>query len=524
MALEGDADMQQRDFGTMMREPADWLPGVLIPLLILVVGFLVAYLVGYVVRRLVMRARIGERLARAAHDPDAPRRDRVDVASLAGKVAFFGVLLFVFMAFVEYVGMSSVAAPAEDLLRKVFAFVPNLLGALLLAGVAWVIASLLRVGVRRVMLARVPEPAEEDRLGFDRQTHVKLARSLAETAYWLVFLLFLPAILSALGLEGMLGPVRNMMDRILVALPDVAVGALLIAIGWFVARVVQRLVTSLLETAGVDRLSARVGMSSALGETSLASAIGMLVFVLVFVPALIAGLNAMGIDAIAQPATAMLGTMLDLLPRLLGAAIILVIAYVVGRLAGGVVQRLLEGIGFDSWPARLGIAKEGAIDPSYRPSRVANGIVVVAAILVGAMEASATLGFESLEVMLAETMRFGVQILVAAVIVVVGLAFANVAARAVRASQSPHAETLANVARVSILVLAAAMALRQVGLADEIVNLAFGLVLGAIAVASALAFGLGGREAASRMLARLEEERPGETPPRSSPDERRTSH
>src|SRR5690606_39254270 len=149
----------------------------------------------------------------------------------------------------------------------VFAFVPNLLGALLLAGVAWVIASLLRVGVRRVMLARVPEPAEEDRLGFDRQTHVKLARSLAETAYWLVFLLFLPAILSALGLEGMLGPVRNMMDRILVALPDVAVGALLIAIGWFVARVVQRLVTSLLETAGVDRLSARVGMSSALGET-----------------------------------------------------------------------------------------------------------------------------------------------------------------------------------------------------------------------------------------------------------------
>jgi hypothetical protein len=61
---------------------------------------------------------------------------------------------------------------------------------------------------------------------------------------------------------------------------------------------------------------------------------------------------------------------------------------------------------------------------------------------------------------------------------------------------------LALAGRIAILVLSGAMALRQMGLANEIVNLAFGLLLGAIAVAVALAFGLGGRDIAARQLER----------------------
>jgi hypothetical protein len=75
-----------------------------------------------------------------------------------------------------------------------------------------------------------------------------------------------------------------------------------------------------------------------------------------------------------------------------------------------------------------------------------------------------------------------------------------VAAKTVQASGVAQAGLLALATRVSILVLAGAMALRQMGLASEIINMAFGLLLGAIAVAVALAFGLGGREAAAREL------------------------
>lgn len=76
----------------------------------------------------------------------------------------------------------------------------------------------------------------------------------------------------------------------------------------------------------------------------------------------------------------------------------------------------------------------------------------------------------------------------------------NQAAQTIQASRAAQARLLALAARVAVLVLAGAMALRQMGLANEIVNLAFGLLLGAIAVASALAFGLGGREIAAREL------------------------
>jgi hypothetical protein len=67
-------------------------------------------------------------------------------------------------------------------------------------------------------------------------------------------------------------------------------------------------------------------------------------------------------------------------------------------------------------------------------------------------------------------------------------------------SDRANAGLLATVTRVVILVLAGAMALRQMDIANEIVNLAFGLLVGAVAVAVALAFGLGGRDSAMRLI------------------------
>ena len=72
--------------------------------------------------------------------------------------------------------------------------------------------------------------------------------------------------------------------------------------------------------------------------------------------------------------------------------------------------------------------------------------------------------------------------------------------RTIRSSQAAQANLLATASRVSIVVLASAMALRQMGLANEIINLAFGILLGSVAVAIAIAFGLGGRDAAARFL------------------------
>jgi hypothetical protein len=118
--------------------------------------------------------------------------------------------------------------------------------------------------------------------------------------------------------------------------------------------------------------------------------------------------------------------------------------------------------------------------------------------LFAAIEASRLLGFVLLADLVSEFTAFAGQVVLGLIIFAIGLYLANLAAKTVQASGAAQAGWLAMAARVSILVLAGAMALRQMGLANEIINLAFGLLLGAIAVAMALAFGLGGREAAAR--------------------------
>jgi hypothetical protein len=120
--------------------------------------------------------------------------------------------------------------------------------------------------------------------------------------------------------------------------------------------------------------------------------------------------------------------------------------------------------------------------------------------LFASIEALRLLGFASVAELVTSFTAFAGQIVLGLIIFAIGLYLANLAANTIVAADTKQTTMLALVARISITVLAGAMALRQMGLADEIINLAFGLLLGAIAVAAALAFGLGGREIAARQL------------------------
>jgi hypothetical protein len=127
-------------------------------------------------------------------------------------------------------------------------------------------------------------------------------------------------------------------------------------------------------------------------------------------------------------------------------------------------------------------------------------LVLVAVMLFAGIEALSLLNFELLAEGLAQFTTFVGQVILGLIIFAFGLYFANLAATTIHATGAAQSGLLAVAARVAVLVLAGAMALRQMGLANEIVNVAFALILGAIAVAVALAFGLGGREVAAQQL------------------------
>jgi hypothetical protein len=317
--------------------------------------------------------------------------------------------------------------------------------------------------------------------------------------YWLVFLLFLPAVLGALELEGLLEPVQGMVDEILAFLPNLLAAGLILLVGWFVARIVQRIVTNLLAAVGVDRLSEQVGVAKALGKQKLSGVIGLLLYILILIPVLIAALDALELEAITQPASDMLNTIFGALPALFGAFLVLAIAYIVARVVAGLITSLLAGLGFDTILARLGLGEEPE-EGRWTPSEIVGYLVLVAVMFFATIEALRLLNFDLLAEGLAQFTAFAGQIILGVVIFAIGLYLANLAAKTIQASGAAQAGMLALAARIAILVLSGAMALRQMGLANEIVNLAFGLLLGAIAVAVALAFGLGGRDIAAREL------------------------
>ena len=107
-----------------------------------------------------------------------------------------------------------------------------------------------------------------------------LSESLAEVGYWLVFLLFLPAVLGALAIEGLLDPVQNMVDQVLGFLPKIVGAGIILAVGWFVATLVRRIVTNLLTAVGVNALGERAGFNTGNGM-SLAGLIGLVVYALI---------------------------------------------------------------------------------------------------------------------------------------------------------------------------------------------------------------------------------------------------
>jgi hypothetical protein len=316
----------------------------------------------------------------------------------------------------------------------------------------------------------------------------------------LVFLLFLPNILETLKLQGLLAPVQGLIDRVLTFLPNILAAGVILAAGWFIARIVQRIVTNLLAAVGVDGIGEKVGLAPALGTKRLSGLLGLIVYVFILIPVLISSLNALALEAITRPASNMLGSLLDAIPALFATALLLTLAYVVGRLVSGLVVNLLAGAGFNNILARLGLAKEGAKQNERAPAGVVGTLILVAIMLFASIEAAGLLGFENLSALLSNFVGFAGQVILGLIVFGVGLFLANVAAQTIRSSSAQQAGLLAVAARVSIIVLAGAIALRQMGLANEIIELAFGLLLGSIAVAAALAFGLGARELAARQV------------------------
>jgi len=508
---------------------AAFLPNLLAGILVLVIGWLVAYGVSKLIGNLLHRTTLDYRIAGMMRGGNP---DRIPVERWISTAVFWLIMIFVLLIFLQTLNLGAVATPISVLLTDVLTYLPKILAAGALLLVAIVIATILRLVITRVLSASGISQRLSDNAQVDPRNRITIGQTIGNVVFWLVILMFLPAILDALELQGILVPVQGMVNSILSALPNILGALLTLAVGYLVARIIRQIVSNLLMGAGVDRLGERVGMRGAVGEGRLSDVIATIVFVLIMIPVAIAALNVLNIPAVAQPAANMLNDLLNALPALFGAFLILAISYFVARLVGRLVSGLLAGIGFNRIfspdgpipvsgintsdmgeipPARgpsdipvtgtEAMAAGGALQRT-RPSDIVGWVVMISILLFAVLQASQMLGFAALTVLIGEFIVAAWNILFGLIIFGIGLWLATVAYRMIRGAGTTNADILATAARVAIIIFSAALALRQMGIAESIVNLAFGLMLGAVAVAAAIAFGIGGRDVARDLLER----------------------
>jgi len=490
---------------------------------VLLVGLLVAFIAKSIISGILKRTNIDNRISSWV----AGTNNSVAIEKWLPDIVFWLIFLFGLVAFLNAINLPGVSAPLNALLERITTFLPRVAGATLLLLLAWILATVVKLVVQQTLTRVGIDNTVNRQMTNPTETPLRLSETIANALYWLIFLLFLPSILSTLELSGTLAPVQRLVDNILRVVPNIFAAILIGAVGWLIAQVVRRVVTNLLAAAGADQVGAKFGLGSQGDTQNLSWILGTLVYVLILIPTAIAALNALEIRAISEPAISMLNQVLNLLPKLFAAVVVLILAYVAGRYVSDLVTSILTGVGFNNVFQWLGISTSRktielnqptviqdvdvpnnintsgtrpTISVTRTPSEIVGLIVLIAIMLVACLTAVDILQIQGLRNLVEGVLVIAGQVLVALVIFAIGLYLANLAFNLITASGTSQSRILGHTARISIITLVSAMALQQMGIAPSIINLAFGLLLGGIAVAIALAFGLGSRDIAAEQV------------------------
>lgn len=417
--------------------------------------------------------------------------------------------------------------------------------------VTWLIARLVRSGVAKLVtkVDALSKPGADGRAVGD---------SLGTIASLLIWLFGLIAVLQVFALNEVLAPIQGMLDTFLQYLPNLVGAGFIFFIGYVIAKILRQLVETALGTVRFDGLLARVrqgtdtvtGQSApaqpaqsgppaaatnavteqmpaqqhgqppqtqqapvqppapaappqpATGGPRIPQIVGNLVFAVVIIVVSIAALQVLGISAISQPAEQMLTMVLNAIPMILAAAIVLGIGYVIAKFVGDLLESTLKGLGTDRAVSSLGIVPEG-----QSASVIITRVAQVAIMVFFAIMAARLLDFPEISAILDEILSIGGRVVFGGLIIAAGFIVAKLIAGAMGAG------TASTVIKYATIVLFAAMGLRYMGLADSIINLAFGAVVVGGALAAALAYGIGGRDAAARSLAKWQAKAESPTPP-----------
>lgn len=305
--------------------------------------------------------------------------------------------------------MSKITDSFMNALDSIIGFIPNLISAIILLIVAWIIAVIVKTiivkGLRAIGFEKWLEKKGLTEVGSGKSESEGLIQTFGKLAYFIIFLLFLPSVFDALNMTSVSTPIKNMMDSILNFLPRVIVAVIILIVGLFIAKVLGTLVKNLLTNLNVSRYNHYVNFGENKESIDIPSATGWILTTIIGLFFVVEALHTVNLQVLNTIGEAIIGY----LPLVISAAIILVIGFVGGNLLSKLIKK-----------------------------STGNGLV-------------------------------------------------------------------AEIVKYLVIVVSVFMTLDQLNFAQSIVNVAFLLILGAVAVAFAISFGIGGKSFAEKTLRKVED-------------------
>lgn len=365
---------------------------------------------------------------------------------------------------------------------RVTDYLPNIIGALLVLFIGWLIAKAIEKLIYKIL--ERTHWGEKVMKGKSVET---TNHSIAKILYYLIMLIVLLITLEILDISQVLDPIKNMLNKFLEFIPNI-IGAVIIGfIGYLLAKFVSSLIT--IGGSFLDKIVDKTGFKD---TNKLVNILQKVVFIIIFIPFLIQAFNALELNAISDPANEILYNFTNMLGDIIIAAAILIIFIWGGKYLASFLVDLFKSMGLDRAAEKIQI--QNMIGANQSLSKIVANLIYFFIVFFGIITAVNILGLDNLTEILNQILEITGQILFGLVILAIGNWISLLIYNTMKQSNSNN--FIAGVVRVASLALFLAIALRTMGIANEIVELAFGLTLGAIAVAVALSYGLGGRKAA----------------------------
>ncbi len=343
--------------------------------------------------------------------------------------------------------------------------------------------------------------AKFDKWGINEGENGTALKFIGKLVFLIVFLLFLPSVLEALGLESVSKPIIDFANTFISYFPNIIAASILIFIGIFLGQILGNVIAVLLKKTRIDSLAGKLSRGSDDSEKESENApkiseiVGKTVNGLVVLLSIVEAFTVLDIEAISTPAVSIINAVFGAIPSILLASAVIAVGLIIANIACALLGNILNGINLDGMLKRL-------LPQAKLKLSVTKLIIAIVRILIVFFVIA-----QGIEILKLELLTNIMTVIIAYLPMVIKAAIIAIAAYigagiigSITEKGMPNAKLIPKILKAGIYVIAAFMILSQLGFASVIVNYAFIIILSSLAVAFAIAFGIGGRDFAKKTL------------------------